>query len=148
MPLAEDAKPLSHTELLQTPIDTRLYIERKDWVRLRVEEEHWDDSSPLNGKAPPTGELPPGANGEANPAAAVVPGKPPYSLVVRILSTHWSFAYLLIILAFLSARWRRMGRACWTGGTRTRRSEVGDVRSTPIFVLMQKSSSCRYIGKL
>ncbi|KAK4695519.1 DNA-directed RNA polymerase III subunit RPC8, partial [Phenoliferia sp. Uapishka_3] len=78
----DDAQgPLTTAQLLQTPTDSRLYIERRDWVRLRVEEEHWDDSSPLNGKVPPSGELPPGANGEVNPAAAVVPGKAPYAIV-------------------------------------------------------------------
>ena len=64
------------------PEGDRLYIVKKDWVCVRVEEENWDDSSPLNGKALPTGELPPGANGEVNPAAAIVPGKPPYSIKV------------------------------------------------------------------
>ncbi|KAL8293747.1 hypothetical protein RQP46_000448 [Phenoliferia psychrophenolica] len=77
----EDGKRLTELELSQVPVADRLYIEKKHWVCLRVEEEHWDDSSPLNGKALPTGELPPGVNGEANPAAAIVPGKAPYSLV-------------------------------------------------------------------
>ena len=69
-------------ELSRTPEDQRLYIQKRDWVRIRVEEEHWDDSSPINGKAPPSqGELPPGANGLPPP---VPKGKPPYSLTVGV----------------------------------------------------------------
>ncbi|KAM0752490.1 hypothetical protein T439DRAFT_312667 [Meredithblackwellia eburnea MCA 4105] len=71
-----ERKTPTSQELMATESDARLYIERRDWVRIRVEEEFWDDSSPVK---PPSGvEPPPGANGEV-PAA--VPAKPPYRLV-------------------------------------------------------------------
>lgn len=79
---APESRP-TEIELRRSATDQRLYIEQRDWIRIRVEEEHWDDSSPMNGKAPPgQSELPPGVHGAVNPAPAIVTGKAPYSLIV------------------------------------------------------------------
>lgn len=76
----------SDKELVETPSDSKLYIERRDWVRIRVEEEHWDDASPVGIRQPALPPPPPGAGGEAGLAKPTltngVAGRAPYSLVV------------------------------------------------------------------
>lgn len=47
-----DRRPTAN-ELMCKPDDEKLYIERKEWVRIRVEEEFFNDVSPTSGKAPP-----------------------------------------------------------------------------------------------
>ncbi|GAA5873674.1 hypothetical protein JCM8547_002672 [Rhodosporidiobolus lusitaniae] len=61
-------------ELLAAPADEKLYLARKDWVRVRVEEERWDDTSPTSGKAGEAGGA--GGMGKVSEAmaAGVVPG--------------------------------------------------------------------------
>ncbi|GAA5952224.1 hypothetical protein JCM8115_003540 [Rhodotorula mucilaginosa] len=79
----DDPRP-TVKELLAQPEDAKLYIGRKDWVRIRVEEEHWDDTSPTSGKAKaPAAASAPGAQGEqqAPVVEARTNGKPPYSLI-------------------------------------------------------------------
>ncbi|SCV68036.1 BQ2448_157 [Microbotryum intermedium] len=95
VPTSEDLRSL-HS-------DDKLYIERKDWLRIRCEQELWHDVSPTNGKsnasAPPTtlgvgaatgpGGLVNGSGaGGADPTAAgtlaVERGRSPYSLICSI----------------------------------------------------------------
>ncbi|GAA6019056.1 hypothetical protein JCM10207_006302 [Rhodosporidiobolus poonsookiae] len=74
-------------EMLSSPEDDKLYVSKRDWLRVRVEEEHWDDTSPTSGKAKPPVAAAPGAaqaGGEQQPPAGAevrTNGKPPYSLV-------------------------------------------------------------------
>ncbi|GAA5893126.1 hypothetical protein JCM6882_003892 [Rhodosporidiobolus microsporus] len=85
-------------ELLSAPEEEKLYLQRKDWVRVRVEEEHWDDTSPTSGKVKSAAVAAgaPGAQGAAQGAQgaqggqeqqqagkeeARTNGKPPYSLI-------------------------------------------------------------------
>lgn len=78
---APEVRP-SEEELRGADQDTRLYIERRDWIRIRVEEEHWDDANPSQGKAPPPAPAP-GADGGAPQAPTpATKGRPPYRLVV------------------------------------------------------------------
>ncbi|ORY59905.1 RNA polymerase III subunit Rpc25-domain-containing protein [Leucosporidium creatinivorum] len=77
---APEVRP-SEDELRSADPDTRLYIERRDWIRIRVEEEHWDDANPTQGKAPPPAPAP-GADGGAPQAPTpATKGRPPYRLV-------------------------------------------------------------------
>ncbi|GAA6043185.1 hypothetical protein JCM8097_008717, partial [Rhodosporidiobolus ruineniae] len=91
LPASDPSAPRPSTKaLLSTPSEEKLYLARKDWVRVRVEEELWDDTSPTSGKAAavagegaapggqagaPQGE---GAQGEQGKRTN---GRPPYSLV-------------------------------------------------------------------
>jgi hypothetical protein len=76
-----DPIPPTPAELLELPEDVRLYVSKRDWVRITVEEEHWDDSSPISGKA--AGGLEQGPPG-APPVPAATSGKAPYSIVVSL----------------------------------------------------------------
>ncbi|SGY97200.1 BQ5605_C035g11388 [Microbotryum silenes-dioicae] len=88
-------------DLRSMPSDDKLYIERKDWLRIRCEQELWHDVSPTNGKssasAPPTNTgvgVGPGSGqggagaGGADPnvsgTQAVERGRSPYSLICSI----------------------------------------------------------------
>lgn len=91
----DDPRP-TVKELLAQPEDAKLYIGRKDWVRIRVEEEHWDDTSPTSGKAKaPVAASAPGAQGEqqAPVVEARTNGKPPYSLIVSSSLLETAFAH-------------------------------------------------------
>ncbi|BGO98730.1 DNA-directed RNA polymerase III complex subunit Rpc25 [Rhodotorula toruloides] len=73
-------------DLLSSPEDSKLFIGRKDWIRIRVEEEHWDDTSPTSGKSqPPAAAGAPGVQGEQQQPSVMdtarTNGKPPYSLI-------------------------------------------------------------------
>jgi len=94
--VADDPPPPvrpTEVELLALPTDQKLYVERRDWIRVRVEEEHWDDASPIGPQAaaPP----PPGTGVEGGPAGkavvGAVMGRPPYSLVVSFSRVPGSF---------------------------------------------------------
>ncbi|GAA5871221.1 hypothetical protein JCM5296_007404 [Sporobolomyces johnsonii] len=80
---ADDPSPTRPTaaDLLELDDEQKLYVERKGWLRVRVEEEHWDDTSPTSGKAAP----PPAAGSEQTGAQAQPAvqgnGKAPYSLI-------------------------------------------------------------------
>ncbi|GAA5828041.1 hypothetical protein JCM11251_005704 [Rhodosporidiobolus azoricus] len=72
-------------ELLSAPEEEKLFIQRKDWLRIRVEEEHWDDTSPTSGKVKVPSAPAPGAPGAQEQAPVKeetrTNGRPPYSLV-------------------------------------------------------------------
>ncbi|KAI5481853.1 DNA-directed RNA polymerase III subunit RPC8 [Pseudohyphozyma bogoriensis] len=82
---APEVRP-AESVLLKSSAEERLYIEKRDWIRIRVEEEHWADTSPGSGKKPAPAEAPPatGANVNAGPVAPQPAEKekalPPYSL--------------------------------------------------------------------
>lgn len=81
VPPPEDSDtPLTSDDLLKTLKDERLYIERKDWIRIRVEEEHWDDTSPGTGRRPPVDTPAPSTNG-APPQTPVERLIPPFSII-------------------------------------------------------------------
>ncbi|BGP39290.1 DNA-directed RNA polymerase III complex subunit Rpc25 [Rhodotorula kratochvilovae] len=97
---AEDGQPKRPTnkELLAAPEGDRLPVGRKDWLRIRIEEEHWDDTSPTSGKAKTALAANPaaqGAQGEQQPVAEQrTNGKAPYSLIASMAedgtgSTEW-----------------------------------------------------------
>ncbi|TNY18248.1 RNA polymerase III subunit Rpc25-domain-containing protein [Rhodotorula diobovata] len=87
---ADETTPERPTErhLLNQPEDSKLYIGRKDWVRIRIEEEHWDDTSPTSGKSKPpvaAGAAAQGAQGEQLPVVEQrTNGKSPYSLIASM----------------------------------------------------------------
>ncbi|GAA5979933.1 hypothetical protein JCM11641_007590 [Rhodosporidiobolus odoratus] len=90
LPIADPDLPRpSLKELLATPSEEKLFINRKDWLRVRVEEEQWDDTSPTSGKvkvAPVVaapGEAAAGGGGQAAQTgqAERTNGQPPYSLI-------------------------------------------------------------------
>ncbi|GAA5994435.1 DNA-directed RNA polymerase III subunit RPC25 [Rhodotorula paludigena] len=74
-------------ELLSLDEEQKLYVSRKDWIRVRVEEEHWDDTSPTSGKVKTPATVAAGAPGAGQegqqPVADQVRtnGKAPYSLI-------------------------------------------------------------------
>jgi len=74
----------------QTASDQRLTISKKDWVRIRVEEEIFDDTSPTTGAAPASGLANgaiAGAGGETTgkEAGNATKGKSPYRLLVSFM---------------------------------------------------------------
>ncbi|GAA5910688.1 DNA-directed RNA polymerase III subunit RPC25 [Sporobolomyces salmoneus] len=76
---------LSQQELHQIPTDQRLPISKRDWIRIRVEEELFDDTSPTSG-APASGlanGAPAGAGGDATgkEVGGAAKGKSPYRLL-------------------------------------------------------------------
>lgn len=82
-----EAPRMSSLELQQTASDQRLPISKRDWVRIRVEEEIFDDTSPTTGAAPASGLASgaiAGAGGETTgkEVGSGVKGKSPYRLVV------------------------------------------------------------------
>lgn len=71
------APPPTALELLKSPTSQRMYIEKRDFVKVRIEEEHWDDSGPLTGKA----DAPLAVGEVAVPKKA---GKAPYRLIASM----------------------------------------------------------------
>ncbi|GAA5882850.1 hypothetical protein JCM16303_002494 [Sporobolomyces ruberrimus] len=89
VPLDSEADPstarLSQADLHQTPSDQRLPISKKDWIRIRVEEEVFDDTSPTTGAQASglaNGAVA-GAGGEASgkEIGGSTKGKSPYRLI-------------------------------------------------------------------
>ncbi|GAA5923777.1 DNA-directed RNA polymerase III subunit RPC25 [Sporobolomyces koalae] len=76
----------SQAELHQSAVDERLPISKKDWIRIRVEEELFDDTSPTTGAAPASGlasGATAGAGGETTgkETGGTNKGKSPYRLI-------------------------------------------------------------------
>lgn len=87
--MTDAEQPADDADLLDSTKDEdRLYIERKAWVTIRVEEEHFDDSTPAMGLQGGAADLPPPTDGQ--PAPAVVPAKAPYVIVVSLLLTFYN----------------------------------------------------------
>ncbi|GAA5852630.1 hypothetical protein JCM5353_005885 [Sporobolomyces roseus] len=86
VPLDGDGHRLSSNEMHQTASDQRLTISKKDWVRIRVEEEIFDDTSPTTGAAPASGLASgaiAGGGGETTgkESGSAGKGKSPYRLI-------------------------------------------------------------------
>lgn len=77
--------PADDRELLDSSTsEDRWYIEKKDWLKIRIEEEYFDDSTPAMGmQQGAANDLPPPVDGVA--AQVVLPAKAPYTIIVSSL---------------------------------------------------------------